>query len=67
MKKGVERMVDVVRGEGMAAGKEMPKRMPLGKDSLATVKERCLDTLRICEEWSEIIESTNWSDEDTDS
>jgi len=39
LKKGVERMVGMVRGDGMTAGKEMPKWMPLGKDSLTAVKK----------------------------
>lgn len=60
-KKGVKRMIDVIKGEGMAAGKDMPKRMPLGKDSLSSMREKCEATLRICEEWSEVIESTDFS------
>lgn len=60
-KKAVKRMIAVIRGEGMALGKEMPKRMPLGKDSLSFMREKCEATLRICAEWSEVIESTDFS------
>lgn len=60
-KKAVERMIDVVKGEGMAEekGGEFPLRMPLGTDGLAAVREKCLATLKICEEWEKIITSTD--------
>ena len=58
-KKAVDRMLDVVRGEGMATGKTMPLRLPLGSDGLAAVKDKCLATLKLCEEWEELITSTD--------
>ncbi|KAL8761723.1 MAG: hypothetical protein Q9184_002198, partial [Pyrenodesmia sp. 2 TL-2023] len=54
-KAGVERMIDVIKGEGMAEGKLMPARLPLGTDALAIVRAKCMDTLKICEEWEEVI------------
>jgi hypothetical protein len=62
-RKGAKRMVDVVKSEGMAAGKPMPKRLPLGKDSLKTIREKCMETLMLCDEWAEVIASTD-RDED---
>ena len=59
-KKAVERMIDVVRGEGMAAGKEMPFRLPLGSDGMQVVREKCLGTLKVCDEWQEFIQSTDF-------
>lgn len=59
-KKAVERMIDVVRGEGMAAGKEMPFRLPLGSDGLAVIRDKCLDMLKVCEEWQDLIHSTDF-------
>lgn len=59
-KKAVERMIDVVRGEGMAAGKEMPFRLPLGTDGMGVVREKCLATLKVCEEWQGLIQSTDF-------
>lgn len=60
--KAVERMIDVVRGEGMAAGKEMPFRLPLGTDGMGVVREKCLEMLRVCEEWEGLIRSTDFDD-----
>ena len=57
--KAAERMVDVVRGEGMAAGREIPLRMPLGRDSLEDMRNKCLSTLKIIEEWEDLILSTD--------
>ena len=60
-KKAVERMIDVVKGEGMAKDKggELPLRMPLGTDGLTAVRQKCLDTLKICEDWESLITSTD--------
>ena len=59
--KAVERMIDVLKGEGMASGKggELPLRLPLGTDGLAAVREKCLATLKICDEWEKISISTD--------
>ena len=54
----VERMIDVVKLDGMAAGRRMPKRLPLGRYAMDCVKAKCLDTLRLCEEWEDVICST---------
>ncbi len=51
--------MDVIRGEGMARGKTMPIRMPLGSDGLEVVRRKCRETLEICEEWEEVIRSTD--------
>ncbi len=58
--KAVERMIDVVRGEGMAAGREMPFRLPLGTDGMGVVREKCEGMLRVCEEWEGLIRSTDF-------
>lgn len=58
-KKAVEIMVDVVKGEGVAAGKTMPERLPLGPDVLATIRKKCISTMAICDEWEKVIMSTN--------
>ena len=58
-KKATERMVDVLKSEGMAAGRSMPPRMPLGSDALAAVRAKCEATLKICDEWEGLISSTD--------
>lgn len=59
-KKAVKIMVDVVKGEGVAAEKEMPTRLPLGSDVLEVIRRKCRDTLALCDEWEEIIVSTDF-------
>ena len=58
-KRAVERMIEVVKGDGMAAGKTMPLRMPLGSDSLKIIMDKCEDTLKICNEWKDVAVSTD--------
>jgi hypothetical protein len=59
-KKAVEIMLDVVRGEGVAEGKAFPERLPLGPDCLDTMRRRCVSSLAICNEWDNVIRSTNY-------
>ena len=58
-KKAVERMIDVVKGDGLAKGKDLPVRMPLGSDGLQIVQDKCLATWKLCEEWEGLITSTD--------
>ncbi|TGO62256.1 hypothetical protein BCON_0021g00690 [Botryotinia convoluta] len=58
-KKAAERIVDIVRREGLAAGKETPPRLPLGPDCFQQLKDKFLSTLKILEDWEELIVSTN--------
>jgi hypothetical protein len=58
--KAVQRMVVVVRGEGVAEGREWPARLPLGRDALVIIRRKCEETLRICEEWEGVICSTDF-------
>ncbi|KAI9740781.1 MAG: hypothetical protein M1818_004746 [Claussenomyces sp. TS43310] len=60
-KKAVERMIDVIKGEGQAQGRPMPPRLPLGSDGLKVMREKCLATLKLCDEWEEFIVSTDIS------
>ncbi len=61
-RKAAEIMVDVIKGEGIAAGKPMPERLPLGPDALGTIRRKCTETLEICQNWESVIESTNFSE-----
>ncbi|KAI0886910.1 NAD(P)-binding protein [Annulohypoxylon maeteangense] len=57
--KAVDRMIDLVKGTGMAAGRTVPLRVPLGTDGWGRVKEKCEATLKICEDWEELAKSTD--------
>ncbi|KDQ49764.1 hypothetical protein JAAARDRAFT_42602 [Jaapia argillacea MUCL 33604] len=57
-------IVDIVRGEGMAEGKDVPLVLSLGRDCYGGVKKVCEDTLRRLEEWKEVSISTDLDDTD---
>lgn len=59
VEKAIKIMVDVVKGEGVAEGKELPNRLPLGPDCLATMRRIAVENLAICNEWDDVIRSTN--------
>ena len=58
-KKAIEIIIDVVKGEGVAEGKSLPERLPLGPDCLATLRKRSVNNLAIANDWEEVIRSTN--------
>ncbi|CZR63381.1 related to ketoreductases [Phialocephala subalpina] len=62
LKKGVRVMVDVVKGEGVAEGRGMPRRLMLGKECLETVRGKCRETLEICDKWEGVIGSVDFDD-----
>ena len=57
--KAVERMIELVKGTGLAAGRERPLRVPLGSDGWARVKEKCEAMLKVCHEWEDVAKSTD--------
>ncbi|KAI0309241.1 NAD-P-binding protein [Amylostereum chailletii] len=57
-KKGATAFVDIVRGEGVAAGKGLPPVLPLGSDAVEYTKHECEEMLRRIEEWKEVCLST---------
>ncbi|KAL7619924.1 hypothetical protein AAE478_010471 [Parahypoxylon ruwenzoriense] len=57
--KAVDRMIELVNGTGMAAGKTVPVRVPLGSDGWGRIKAKCEETLKICEEWEDVARSTD--------
>ena len=61
-RKLVERIIDVVKSEGMAEGKAIPKRLPIGRDAMGAIKKKCEDTLKLCESWEALITSTDLED-----
>ena len=57
--KAVARMIELVHGTGMATGKTVPLRVPLGPDGWTRFKDKCGETLKICEEWEDVAKSTD--------
>lgn len=58
--RGVAAIIDLLKGRGWAAGKKVPLRLPMGSDSLEAVREKCRETLRVCDEWEGFARSTDW-------
>lgn len=58
-RKLAERIIDVVKSEGMAAGKPMPPRLPIGRDTMAAIVKKCEATLQLCKEWEDLFTSTD--------
>jgi NAD(P)-dependent dehydrogenase (short-subunit alcohol dehydrogenase family) len=61
-KKVVSIIVDIVRGEGVAEGKEIPDRLPLGSDALIAVQPKHENMLKQWGEWKDVILSTDCDD-----
>lgn len=58
--KAVDIMVDVVKREGVAKGKTEPLRLPIGKDALATLRNKYEKYLELVKEWEDVITSTDY-------
>jgi hypothetical protein len=57
-RKAMDCLVDVVRGEGKAAGKPFPFRLPLGPDGVAIIRDRLGKTLKACDDWEDVSKDT---------
>lgn len=53
--KAVELVVDVVRGEGKAKGRNFPRYLPLGAHAGQAIKEKTQMMLEVLDEWNDII------------
>ena len=60
--KGAKVIVDVLTKTGVAEGREIPIRLPLGTDIIAGIKSKIDDTLKLLEEWDSVISSTDHDD-----
>ncbi|KAJ7634679.1 hypothetical protein FB45DRAFT_471841 [Roridomyces roridus] len=58
--KAMEAVVDVVRGEGRAAGKPWPEFLLLGKDADRDVRAKCKVMTDHLDEWSEVVKSVDY-------
>lgn len=52
------RIVDAVKSEGEANGKDLPSVLPMGEDALAAIRKRCKDMMAICDEWETFAKTT---------
>ncbi|OJT06431.1 hypothetical protein TRAPUB_2706 [Trametes pubescens] len=54
-----EFIVDIVKGEGCAAGKTIPKTIQIGNDCYNEVKRVLISSLATLEEWKPVITATD--------
>jgi hypothetical protein len=53
-------IVDVVKGDGIAAGKDWPLYLMLGNDCEEAVKTKCAKVLTVLDEWRDVTRATNF-------
>lgn len=53
--KAMEIVVDVVKGEGCAAGREWPLYLVLGKDAEADIRNKCAKVLKHLDDWHDVV------------
>lgn len=53
--KAMNAVVDVVRGEGVAAGREWPLYLVLGKDAERDVRAKCARMIQHLDEWGDVV------------
>ncbi|KAJ5222672.1 uncharacterized protein N7469_008912 [Penicillium citrinum] len=58
-KKGVNVIIDVIKGANEAKGKKWPNSLPLGSDAVDAIRKKCESTLREIDEWESLSKSTN--------
>ncbi len=58
-----EIVVDLVRREGIANGREVPFRLPLGIDCFDEIKAKCEETMKLLEDWKDVIRGTDHDDQ----
>ncbi|KAI9704545.1 MAG: hypothetical protein M1820_005458 [Bogoriella megaspora] len=58
--KAVKVIIDVIKREGVAAGKSPPERLVLGTGMLGYVHSKCDETLESCRKWDAITHSINF-------
>ena len=57
--KAMRALVDVVRGEGKAAGRELPRYLVLGEDAVADVRNKFARVLQVVTDWEDVSTDTN--------
>lgn len=63
VRKGVELMVDVIRGEGCASGRKIPPRLPIGDDAVRVIEGTCNNMLKVIDAWRSDVVGTTDRDE----
>ncbi|KDQ53970.1 hypothetical protein JAAARDRAFT_38954 [Jaapia argillacea MUCL 33604] len=57
--KAMEMVVDVVRGEGVAQGREWPLYLVLGEDAERDIRTKCGKVLKVLDQWQDVTRATS--------
>lgn len=57
--------IDLVKGEGFAAGKKLPLCLPIGPDSVPVVKAKLEKQVKVIDEWGSGLVNTDFEDHET--
>ncbi|KAI0863113.1 NAD(P)-binding protein [Xylaria cubensis] len=57
--KAVSIMIDLINGTGIASGKVVPLRVPLGSDGWERIRAQGESIVKICDDWEEVAKSTD--------
>lgn len=57
--KAAMRIVEVIRRDGMAAGRQWAVRVALGSDGMNSVRQKCEEQLKLVDEWKDVSYSTD--------
>ncbi|VUC36837.1 unnamed protein product [Clonostachys rosea] len=55
----VERIVDILKSEGVCAGRSRPCRVIIGSDALRLIQQKCKEQLELSESWEDVSLSTD--------
>lgn len=58
--KMIKTVIQIIKGTGVAEGKEIPLRIPLGSDCLAAVREKANTLQKIYDDWEDVAKSTDF-------
>ena len=58
--KAAEAIVDVVRGEGVAKGRQWPEYLFLGEGAEEAVRSKCSKALKILDEWVDVTRNVHF-------
>lgn len=58
---GVRRIIELMNGEGQAAGKYLLEFLALGGDAVEQLRSKCQKVLKLLDEWQPVSSNTNFS------
>lgn len=60
--KAMNALADIIRGEGVAQGRELPRYLILGNDADRQVREKCGIVLDVLDEWKDVTRNVSFDD-----